>query len=141
MSVCTNLLNFTPPDKLSITFSKSSGPGGQNVNKGIEWRADHTRVFPPRFVLQLGQKRYLSKSGMEGLGMRLISMGDPQCTWHILCTWSLYSEHKGGGEIPCGLCRLAAREGQRTTENDGEHVIAYPSGHTLIAHYSFCCTD
>lgn len=40
-----------------------------------------------------------------------------------------FSEHEGGGEIPRRLCRLAAREGQRTTENNGEHVIA--SGHTL----------
>lgn len=40
-----------------------------------------------------------------------------------------FSEHKGGGEIPRRLGRLAAREGQRTTEKNGEHVIA--SGHTL----------
>ena len=54
------------PEKLSVTYSRSSGPGGQNVNK---------------------------------------------CMWLILLSLStgigvyvLYSEHKGRGEISCGLC-------------------------------------
>lgn len=30
-------LQHIPKDQISISFSRSSGPGGQNVNKGTSW--------------------------------------------------------------------------------------------------------
>jgi len=84
---------------------------------------DRIQAFPPSSDMSHSLDR---AAGRESLGMRVTSVGVP-C--HLAQCVVFFSEHEGGGEIPRRLCRLAAREGQRTIENNGEHVMA--SGHTL----------
>lgn len=42
-----------PKDHISISFSRSSGPGGQNVNKGMSW------LLKLDYGIRLKKKAYL----------------------------------------------------------------------------------
>ena len=44
-----------PASELSLAFARSSGPGGQNVNKvnskaSLTWRIAHSAALPPPFA-------------------------------------------------------------------------------------------
>jgi ribosome-associated protein len=63
LQITTNIA--IPDDELQFSFSRSSGPGGQNVNKvsskaTLRWAATASRQLPPGV-----RERFLSKFGSQ----------------------------------------------------------------------------
>ena len=108
-----------PTDKLSVSFSRSSGPGGQNVNKGSVAERSKALVLGTSHGSGVGSNPtaarlffFFHSSFFHTIFsteiLVIIVEGFVVVRRLMMYVYAFCSKHEGGREVACGLCRVGA---------------------------------